>query len=34
MTSSKTFTFDFFKIAEKFWFLIFCTHNKKWCIAK
>jgi len=23
-----------FKIAENFWFLIFCTHNKQWWIAK
>jgi len=28
MTSSKKFTFDESKIAENFWFLIFCTHNK------
>jgi len=29
ITFSKKFTFDFFKIAEKFWILIFCTHNKQ-----
>jgi len=34
MTSSNKFTFDFFKIAENFRFLIFCTHNKQWWIAK
>jgi len=27
MISSKKFTFDFLKVAEKFWFPIFCTHN-------
>jgi len=30
MTSSNKFTRDFFKIAENFWCLIFCTHNKQW----
>jgi len=34
MTPSKKFTFDFLKIAEIFWFLIYCTHNKQWWIAK
>ena len=34
MTSSKKFTFDFFKIAENFWFLIFCTHDMQWWITK
>jgi len=34
MTSSKKFTVDFLKIVENFWFLIFCTHNKQWWIAK
>jgi len=30
MTSSTKITFDFFSIAEIFWILIFCTHNKQW----
>jgi len=34
MTPSKKFTFDFFKLAENIWFLIFCTHNKQRWIAK
>jgi len=34
MTSSTKFTFDFLKIAENFWILIFCTHNEQWSIAK
>jgi len=34
LTSSNKFTFDFLKIAENFWFLIFCTNNKQWCIAR
>jgi len=34
MTSIKKFTFDFLKIAEHFWFLIFCTHSKQWWITK
>jgi len=33
MTSSKKITFDFFKTAENL-FLILCTHNKQWWIAK
>jgi len=28
MASSKKVTFGFFKIAENFWFLIFCILNK------
>jgi len=34
MTPSNKFTFDFLEIAENVWFLIFCTHNKQWWIAK
>ena len=34
LASSKKFTFDFLKIAEDFWFLIFCTHNKQWWLIK
>jgi len=34
MTPSRKSAFDFFKIAEYVWFLIFCTHNKRWWIAK
>ena len=33
MTSSKKFTFDFFKIAEIFWLLIFYSHDKQCLIA-
>jgi len=31
--STTKFTFGFFKIAENFWFLIFCTQYKQWWIA-
>jgi len=34
MTSNKKFTFDFFKIAENFWLLIFCIPNKQCWITK
>jgi len=34
MVSSKKFTFGLIKIAGNFWFLIFCTHNKQWWMAK
>jgi len=34
LISSKEFTFDVLEIADKSWFLIFCTHNKQWWIAK
>jgi len=34
MTLSKKLPFDFLKIAENIWFLIFCIHNKQWWIAK
>jgi len=34
MTSSTKLTFNFLKIAENFWILIFCTHNKQWWITK
>ena len=33
MTSSKKFTFDFLKIAENVWFLIFYSHDKQCWIA-
>jgi len=33
MVSSKKFTFGLFKIAQNFWFHIFCTH-KQWWMAK
>jgi len=34
MTSSKKFTSDLSKIAENFWFLIFCTNNEQCGITK
>jgi len=34
MASSKKYTFDFYKLVEYFWFLIFCSHNRRWWIAK
>jgi len=27
-------TFDSLKMAEKIWFLVFCTHNQQWWMAK
>jgi len=33
MIFSKKRTFDFSKIVENFWFLIFSTHNKQWWIS-